>query len=362
MGKTLVVSAINIVDGGALTVLKDSLSSFNKLGRQARIIFLVSREGVIDETQYPNLTFYYFPKSKSSWLYRLYYEYIHFYFLSRKLKVDSWLSLHDTTPNVVASSRYVYCHNASVFFKFPYSDIFLDPKLFLFSRFYKYLYSMNIKKNKRVFVQQGWMAEEFVKMFGLNNLVVASPDINSPPPVRSGEDCGLMKNPLKLFYPAFPRYFKNHGLILAASSVLQEAKFFLSITGKETPYIRKVVGGRDFDNCVFLGAMSLPEVYDFYNRCDALVFPSLLETWGLPLTEIKQFNKPIIAADLPYAHETVGDYPFVYWFDPASVDSFVAAVQKLSKGVEFDSPKIKKYSFEKISGWDSFANYLMSEL
>ena len=33
-------------------------------------------------------------------------------------------------------------------------------------------------------------------------------------------------------------------------------------------------------------------------------------------SEYKLFNKPILAADLPYAHETVGDYDNVNFFKP----------------------------------------------
>lgn len=361
MDKTLVVSAINIVDGGALTVLKDALHAFNKLGCKARIIFLVSNRGVIDERHYPNIRFYYFPKSKSSWFFRVYYEYFYFYFLSRQLKANSWLSLHDTSPNVKAANRYVYCHNASIFFNFPLSDVFLDPKLFLFSKLYKYLYAVNIKKNKKIFVQQGWMAEEFVSLFGVKNMVIAEPDVKSPPLLPRLDERNSNR-PLELFYPAFPRYFKNHGLLLSASFHLPEVRFLLSITGNETPYICRTVGGREFDNCSFLGRLSLLEVYKYYQQCDALVFPSLLETWGLPLTEVKKFKKPIIAADLPYAHEAVGLYPYVYWFDPMSLGSFLDAVRKFIKGDAFDSPRVKSYPFEKVSGWDCFANYLMSEI
>jgi len=29
---------------------------------------------------------------------------------------------------------------------------------------------------------------------------------------------------------------------------------------------------------------------------------------GMPITEFKATGKPILAADLPYAHETIGEY------------------------------------------------------
>jgi glycosyltransferase involved in cell wall biosynthesis len=41
-----------------------------------------------------------------------------------------------------------------------------------------------------------------------------------------------------------------------------------------------------------------------------------LETWGLPISEAKSFGKPIVIADLPYAHESVGDYDKAVFFDP----------------------------------------------
>ncbi len=366
MGKTLVVSAVNIVDGGALTVLKDVLNAFSKVRKgTTRIVFLVSNREVVNEKDYSSLDFIYFPRSKTSWFYRVFYEYFYFYFLSRSLKVDSWLSLHDMTPNVCAAKRYVYCHNASIFHDFPVKDLFLDPKQFLFSRLYKYLYKVNIKKNDCVFVQQGWMADEFASIFKLANLIVAEPDVslfsvagdNIAQDVVVGREGGV-----SLFYPAFPRYFKNHKLLFSASRKLHGVNFLLSITGEENSYIKDVMRDGPFESCSLLGRLTLSQVYGYYRCCDALVFPSLLETWGLPLTEVKEFKKPIIAADLPYAHETVGDYPFVYWFDPLSVDSFVNAVKRFQNKEAFDLPRVKDFPYEKLVGWDSFANYLLSDM
>jgi glycosyltransferase involved in cell wall biosynthesis len=47
-----------------------------------------------------------------------------------------------------------------------------------------------------------------------------------------------------------------------------------------------------------------------------VLFPSRLETWGLPLTEFSSTQKPIFAADLPYAYETLGGHHKAYFFNP----------------------------------------------
>jgi glycosyltransferase involved in cell wall biosynthesis len=62
--------------------------------------------------------------------------------------------------------------------------------------------------------------------------------------------------------------------------------------------------------------MDKETVYQNYISCDAVIFPSKLETWGLPITEAKIFKKPLILVNMPYAHETVGDYENVNFFNP----------------------------------------------
>jgi glycosyltransferase involved in cell wall biosynthesis len=62
-------------------------------------------------------------------------------------------------------------------------------------------------------------------------------------------------------------------------------------------------------------------VFELYTESDCLLFPSKLETWGLPITEFKTTGKLILAAELPYAHETVGTYQNVSFFDVNSPEA-----------------------------------------
>jgi glycosyltransferase involved in cell wall biosynthesis len=56
-----------------------------------------------------------------------------------------------------------------------------------------------------------------------------------------------------------------------------------------------------------MGAPGKSEVMKELQISDMLVFPSLCESFGLPLVEAISVNKPIVAADLPYAHEVAKD-------------------------------------------------------
>lgn len=111
-----VISGINLLDGGALSVYYDLLDEVlkNEWYKKYNIIALVADKKLF--RKYENyIEIIEFKKSKKNWLFRLYYEYIYFKIFSKKNNVDVWLSLHDTTPNVIAKKRYVYCHNATPF-------------------------------------------------------------------------------------------------------------------------------------------------------------------------------------------------------------------------------------------------------
>lgn len=360
MIKTTVVSAINIVDGGALTVLQDAMKAFDSnTDTEHSVIFLVSNPSVHSGIELKHIKFIYFPLSKKSWFLRFFYEYVYFYLLSLKIKPHTWFSLHDTTPSVKASQRYVYCHNPSIFLKMPLSSALMDPKQFAFSKFYKYLYKINIKKNTSVITQQAWMADEFCKRFDISNVIVAAPDVDIRTKSTQKTDTSTNSDTFKLFYPAYPRYFKNHEIIFKTQHLVKNTSFWLTLSGRENNYTRKLIQQYPLTNISLLGLLQKAEVEERYETCDALIFPSLLETWGLPLTEFKEFNKPIIAADLEYAHETIGNYSKIYWFDPESAESLALAIHRARHKETPDDSKPKVCKHMKILGWDSLATHII---
>ena len=58
----------------------------------------------------------------------------------------------------------------------------------------------------------------------------------------------------------------------------------------------------------FVGYLSKDQVESYYRKCDYLLFPSLAETWGLPLSEARIYNLPIIASNEKYIHGPLSNY------------------------------------------------------
>ena len=314
--KIIVVSAVNFTEGGGLTILRETLSSLNRdLPATWNIIALVNDKRVVEQD---NVKAIEFPLAKKSWILRLYYEWYYFNKLSKEIGVDLWLSLHDITPRVTSRRQVVYCHNPAPFYSLSLREKWLDPRMCLFSWFYKLLYKILIHRNRWVIVQQQWIREEFYKGVCQTPIVVAHPLTR----MLEGKNTNNIGGQKVFFYPTFPRVFKNLELVCEAAKLLSEKgindfEVRLTVSGIENRYSRWLY--RKFSKVLqvrFIGVQNPAGMKKQYSECAALVFPSKLETWGLPISEAKRYGCKIILADLQYAHETVGDYRDVCFFDP----------------------------------------------
>jgi glycosyltransferase involved in cell wall biosynthesis len=322
--QTVVVSSTNLFLGGPLTVGRELVAALRDSEAFARgelrvIVFCHRRALYAGIAAHPNLEWIELPHVRRNWFVRLFYEYVWFRRWSRGRGVDLWISLQDLTPNVIAQRRAVYCHNPAPFYDGPRRWL-LDPRFEVFRLVYGCFYRINLAKNDYAIVQQQWMREELERRYGRakSGTIVAHPvhaaesRLREPAAVRT------------ILYPVYPRSAKNHEVLIAAMRLLRDLplELTLTFTGDESRCARKIRAmARGLDNVRFAGFLPAADLKREYERADALVFPSKLETWGLPLSEFRAYGKPVLAADLPYAREALGGYPRSMFFDPDSPEA-----------------------------------------
>jgi glycosyltransferase involved in cell wall biosynthesis len=331
-----VLSGVNFVEAGPLAVFKDALQELaDNYADRYEIVALVHRQSLFD---IPNVTYLEFPQVKSSWLGRVYFEYWGCRGLSRRLEPYLWLSMHDMTPNVTAEVRAVYCHNPAPFYRLGLREAFTDWKLSLFTLFYRYLYAINLRRNDFVIVQQQWLRKEFQRRYHAPNVVVAHPRIPKLALHGVEDEQAIRSRTIRFFYPAYPRSFKNIEQLLQATRILEQCgvdgfEVWLTIEGSENQYaanLRSSYG--DLRSVCWLGILPRDRVLVLYAKADFLVFPSKLETWGMPISEFQQTGKPMLVIDLPYASETVGNYASVTFFPPGDPQALADAMKKSVNG------------------------------
>ena len=353
MKKTIVISAVNLVSGGALTILRDCLSYLNSspLLESHEVVALVHDRKLAD---FPNIRYIELPKSKQHWINRLYYEYVYFRRLSLKIKPFLWLSLHDMTPNVHAERRAVYMHNPSMSNTIRKNDWKFDKTYILFTLFYKYLYRINLRKNDFYVVQQDWLRRSFSRIFGISTekIIVARPidqiaaraERPRPTPPAS---CRTF------FYPSLARPFKNFEVICQAVEILNrqgvdDFNVVLTINGTESKYAAWVYNRyKGVKHIEFAGLLDRRQMNEQYAATDCLIFPSRLETWGLPVSEFARYGRPIILADKEYAHETAQKCHYVSFFDPDDPQQLAKLMCSAMGGNYNDFKSIPQASIDK---------------
>lgn len=315
--KTVVISAVNIRKGGTLTILRDCLRSASALCPDCRVIALVHDRSLCD---FPGIEYVEMPDTVKSWSRRLWCEYVTMRKLSLKFgPVHVWLSLHDTTPRVKAEHRAVYCQTSFPFLKPKIQDLVFDPKIFLFTLFTRFAYRVGVHSNDYLISQTGWFRAGLSEM-----LSFPSEKIIVFPPERSSSvlDPSVHVKP-QFIFPATPDCHKNFEVLCEAARLLEAElgkgrfKVVLTINGTENRYsrwIRRKWGA--VESIDFHGFVSREALVALYSESAALVFPSRVETWGLPISEYSSLQRPMILADLPYAHETASGCSAVSFFNP----------------------------------------------
>ena len=334
--RTVVVSAVNIRKGGTLTILRDCLSHLSGLTGEYRVIALVHDRRLCD---YPGIEYMEFPDTIRSWGRRLWCEYVTMHRVSLNIaaqdgrKVWMWLSLHDTTPRVEAEHQEVYCQTSFPFMKPKLRDFIMDPKIPLFTMFTRFAYRINIHANDALIVQQEWFRDGMSRMLGFpkEKIRVIAPKM----PSMDIEPAHIAYDVPMFFYASTADCHKDFETICEAARLMENElgkgrfKLVLTISGKENRYA-KWLHRRwgDVSSIDFHGFMSKPELFGHYKAATAFVFPSRVETWGLPISEyMATAGGRLILADLPYAHETSAGAQDVRYF-PCGDAKALAAIMK----------------------------------
>jgi glycosyltransferase involved in cell wall biosynthesis len=125
---------------------------------------------------------------------------------------------------------------------------------------------------------------------------------------------------------------KNHRTLLHAWALLADRgcrpSLCLTLDPTQFPDLVKWIErhSRENDlNVLNIGAVGFDEIHALYVKSKALIYPSLFESFGLPLLEATQAGLPVIAGELDYVRDLIEPSQT---FDPTSAVSIARAVER----------------------------------
>lgn len=323
----IMVFDVPAVSGGALTILNKYYDEAIR-DKENEWIFVVSTPELKDTD---NVKILNYPWIKKSWFHRLYFDNLVSNKIVEKYKVDEILSLQNVVVPKVKVKQTLYLHQPLPFVEKRYG-LTENFKFWLYQNVISKMIFKSIEKADKVIVQTKWIRDAAMKKVNVKKekFILKQPELNVTVKKLYASD----ENSENLFfYPASGLIYKNHEVIINACKLLKDKgisnyKVILTIKGDENKHIRKlkeIVIDEDL-SIEFIGSIDIEAVYEYYSK-SILIFPSYIETFGLPMLEAKMHESPILASDCAFSHEILDDYDKVEFFDPFNENELYMAMK-----------------------------------
>lgn len=311
--------------GGALTVLRSFVEA--AAASEHEWVVYVSEE----QEKRPGVRFRVFPWVKRSWLHRLWFDFIVLPLRVRQEGPAAVLSLQNVAVPFWKGNQAVYLHQSLPFVDARF-DIRREPKLWVYQNLISRLILRSARRARFVIVQTAWMKRavlERVKGLPEGRVVV------QPYAVEAGAlDFDWLQDAARatFFYPANGETYKNHQLLIEASRILErEGHEFTLVLTLEPGQLQEARMTALPKAVRFVGRLDRREMAQHYAR-SALVFPSLVESSPLPLAEAASGGAVVLASDLPFSREVLGDYRNAHFFDADSPEALAGLMAEYLRG------------------------------
>lgn len=274
------------------------------------------------------------PWVKKSWLHRLYCDLVYAPEYIRKHHIDEIISLQNMAVPFCRVKQTVYVQNCIPFSEYRVG-LATDPFVWFYKNVIGRWTVYSLKYASHIIVQTEWMKKLVKIKTGTDADRISVKRVMIPDYQRRKRRTYRKKT--VFFYPAAAYQYKNHQMILEAlinwrhlnQENFERAAVIFTISENENRYARhlsKIV--RQYHLPVkFSGRQNQDRMAELY-AASVLLFPSHMETVGLPLLEAQQSGCRIIAADYEYARESIGSYDKAVFFDPSDTRALAAILDK----------------------------------
>lgn len=335
---TILVCDVHASESGALSVLNDFYAQVCAYeDKSIRWIFAVSVPAYQDRENIKTLRY---PWVKKSWFHRLYFDLFVTKKIIKKYKPDKVFSLQNMGLPLFKGEQAVYFHLPFVVSDYKFRFWSDEKKLWVYQRIMGKRMFRSLRKVDWVIVQTKWIKEALIKKgkVSADKIRIERPLI---PQEGICEFQAKEENFRRFFYPATAFRYKNHRTLLkavtyAVENGLKEYEILFTLSPKENPYTKQLwqYVQENHLNVKFIGMRSRQEIFETYGR-SVLLFPSLLESFGMPLLEAKLTGSPVLAGDCPFCHEILDGYEKVSFFSPMDYKELgTLMLQLVQKSVE----------------------------
>ena len=322
---------------GALTIYKQFLSHLPKYTTGNRYYIFVDPS----MPQPPIEGVEYIHESDHSWRRRIWFNRKGVQAWANKVGVVTDLIFSLQNTGIVTDCRQViYYHQSLPFYPNKWNPFKrLERTMFLYKHIYPWFVKNTLNDNTEVVVQIPFIKRGFARLFHYdeNKVHTLFPDVEEIDAEKI-VPYNYEEGTLNFVYPAIPAPYKNHSTLIKSVSLLKHSnpslaskiRFHLTVTKEQASDLWEMVKKAGVEKqFVFCGKVSHELLLSMYKASIGFCFPSTIETLGLPLLEASNFGLPVIAADMEYAHEVIGEYEGVRFADATDCKAWAGEIERI---------------------------------
>ena len=325
----IVVYDIAAAGGGGVTILNQYIEKARE-DKGNQWWFIISLPGY-EECSNSNIHVLYQKgldtKGPKRWMRRFMFEHFMISEILSEIKPDRVLSLQNMTMPKARCPQTVYLHQSLQFAPVKFSIVKKEERsIAIRQKIICGLIRKNLRKADTIIVQTRWMKKAVAKWVGIDEerILVETPSILDISANRTEQ---VVRDKSLFFYPASGHVYKNHKTIIEACKLLKKSGVYdyhieFTLDSSSNAMAKKLYDEvqREQLPVSFIGYQDHNAMCIKYME-RTLLFPSYIETFGLPLLEAQKSGTYIIASDCEYAHDVLGRYKgcrYVAWNDPAA--------------------------------------------
>ncbi|MCI8664259.1 MAG: glycosyltransferase family 4 protein [Hungatella sp.] len=308
---TVMIYDVHASESGALAILDDLYDQIcGYEDKTINWIFIVSTPEY-EETDHIKVKR--FPWIKRNWGYRCFFDIVTTRKLLKEFKPDKIFSLQNKGISFYNKEQLVYLHLPFILTDHKF-DIRTDgKKLWLYQNVISKSIFRSLRNVNMTIVQTHWMKEALTEKAGVSaeKITILQPDITNNQILQYTD---TDKNRKRFFYPATAFTYKNHMTILKALDYVQRSGFtdyemIFTIREQENRYTKELYEFvlKHRLRVKFGGQISRDNVFKMYAQ-SILLFPSYVESFGLPLLEARLSGTYVLASDCPFSREILAGY------------------------------------------------------
>ena len=370
--EVLFINAATLRAGGGKSVGVNFLKTIGKNYHNRKFVAIVPDLNDYRKIDFDNIILYFVPKLFHKPVFRILLD----YWILKKLKKTNSDKVFNMGNIALPSGKY----KQITLFHFPYA-VYPESKIwkkmtmkdYIVSKLMVFLFKSRLKFSDFLFAQTKTIKNRLIRLYSLeeNNIFIAPNAISIENMNKEilydkllaekvSDDNSYKCLCLSVYYP-----HKNIEILVDVAKMIKEKdldiKIYLTLSGnnnsKEKKIFKDIEKYELEDILINLGYVEMDKIGFLYSKIDALLLPTLLESFSGTYVESMYFKKKIITSDMDFSREICKNN--TWFFNPEDAEDILEKIIE-SKNINSIEAEEKAYKdVLEMNDWNQTADEIM---